>query len=145
MGGSIVLYVEDDDAAFALVRIILSEESPETKLLRARDGEEALALLRKVSPYQDTPRPDLILLDLNLPKKNGLEVLADVKANESLRPIPVVMFSTSASRHDRNESLALGAEDYVTKPSSFDLFVDAVKLATSITRQHSRGEKRESS
>jgi len=130
MGGArVVLYVEDDDATFALVRIILAEEAPEVRLLRAVDGEQALRLLRKSAPYEASPRPDLILLDWNLPKKNGFELLSDLKREERLRSIPVVMFSTSSSRAAREVSLELGARDYVTKPSNFDSFVDAVKTA----------------
>ena len=126
-----ILYVEDDDGAFFLAKIVLEEMGPEFQLFRACDGEEALAILRKHPPFQDAVKPDLILLDLNLPKKNGFEVLSDLKRSESLRTIPVVVFSTSRSEPDRIASLALGAQDYFTKPSSFDLFVEALKRACS--------------
>ncbi len=132
MSRRIVLYVEDDDAAFSLARIVLEEEEPQIQLLRASNGEQALAFLRRSGSYQHAPRPDLILLDLNLPGKNGFEVLSDLKTSEPLRSIPVVMFSTSPSVTDRRDSLALGAENYVTKPSSFDAFVQAVKIACSL-------------
>jgi CheY-like chemotaxis protein len=129
MGPHTILYVEDDDGAFFLARLTLKELIPEPQLLRACDGEQALAILQRVAPYQDAPRPDLILLDVNLPKKNGFEVLSDLKRSESLRTIPVVVFSTSRRQSDISASLALGARDYITKPSSFDLFVEALKSA----------------
>ncbi len=135
MASRVILYVEDDDAAFSLAKIVLQDAEPEIEVRRALDGEQALAILQRLAPYQDAPRPDLILLDLNLPKKNGFEVLADVKRSEGLRSIPVVMFSTSVNRRDRSDSLALGAQDYVTKPSSFDSFVEAVKTACSVREQ----------
>jgi CheY-like chemotaxis protein len=131
VGTRLVLYVEDDDAAFTLVRIILNEEAPEIRLVRALDGEQALAFLRRSPPYQESEVPDLILLDMNLPKKNGFEVLSELKAAEPLRSIPVVMFSTSSSPRERDESLSLGALEYVEKPAGFDAFVRAVKTACS--------------
>jgi two-component system response regulator len=129
MGPRVVLYVEDDNAAFALVRIILAEEDPQLRLYRACDGEQALAFVRKLAPYGNAPVPDLILLDWNLPKKNGLQVLAELKAAEPLRSIPVVMFSTFSSLQNRSASLALGAQEYLAKPSDFDAFAEAVKTA----------------
>jgi CheY-like chemotaxis protein len=131
VGTRLVLYVEDDDAAFTLVRIILTEEAPEIRLVRALDGEQALAFLRRSPPYQESEVPDLILLDMNLPRKNGFEVLSELKAAEPLRSIPVVMFSTSSSPRERDESLSLGALEYVEKPAGFDAFVRAVKTACS--------------
>ncbi len=124
-----MLYVEDDDATYALVRLIMRDEEPQIRLLRASDGEQALAILRRSPPFEEMPVPDLILLDWNLPKKNGFELLADLKHSEEFRSIPVVMFTTSSSRSDRNDSLALGAQSFVTKPATFDAFVTAVKMA----------------
>ncbi len=132
-----ILYVEDDDGAFFLAAMVLQEMAPEIQLLRASDGEQALAMLRNLAPYQEVPKPDLVLLDLNLPAKNGFEVLSDLKRSESLRAIPVVIFSTSQSESDRSASLALGARDYVTKPSSFQRFVEALKSACSSTGEPS--------
>ena len=136
----VILYVEDDNAAFALVRMVLAEESPQLRLYRACDGEQALAFVRRLAPYEDAPAPDLILLDWNLPKKNGLEVLAELKATELLRSIPVVMFSTFSSLQNWIESLALGAQDYVTKPSDFEAFADVVKTACCLPGEHSAPE-----
>lgn len=125
----VVLYVEDDNAAFALVRLILADENPQIRLYRACDGEQALNFVWRLTPYEDAPVPDLILLDWNLPKENGLEVLAELKAAEPVRSIPVIMFSTYSSLQNRRASLALGAQDYIAKPSDFEAFVDAVKMA----------------
>ena len=127
----IVLYVEDDDAAFLLVQITIEEADLPVQLHRASDGEQALSFLRRTGPYHDAPRPDLILLDLNTPKRNGFEVLREVKASDRLRSIPVIIFSSSSVAADRTTSLALGAEAFVTKPSSLDLFIDAVKSTLS--------------
>lgn len=132
MGGRVVLYVEDDDAAFAVVDLIIQEQNPGFRLLRARNGEEALAFLRKCDSPQQSPPPDLILLDLNLPGKSGLEILADLKGNSSFSTIPVVMFSTSSTESDRLHAIEGGAEAYITKPSSFDLLVNAVRAACSL-------------
>jgi CheY-like chemotaxis protein len=132
MSARVILYVEDDDSAFHLAKIVLREEEPSIQLFRASDGEQALNMLHRLAPYQNAPRPDLILLDLNLPKMDGFEVLAALKAAESLRSIPVVMFSTSSSRRDSSNSQALGARDYVTKPCSFDGFVEALRRACSL-------------
>jgi chemotaxis family two-component system response regulator Rcp1 len=121
------LYVEDDDASFVLLQMVLREAAPDVRLRRASDGEQALAMLQNRPPYDMEPRPDLILLDMNLPRKNGLEVLQVVKKDESLRFIPVIMFTTSGSGSDREASLALGAEGYVRKPKTLELLIEAVK------------------
>jgi chemotaxis family two-component system response regulator Rcp1 len=125
----IVLYVEDDDVAYKLFGFALKEAKLDTQIHRASDGEQALKFLRRANGYQDAPRPELILMDLNLPKRNGFDVLSEIKASESLRSIPVIIFSSSSLASDKARSLTLGAEDFVTKPSSLDLFVDALKSA----------------
>lgn len=129
MSKRIVLYVEDDDAAFLLFRIVAEEAYRNLELHRALDGEQALAFLRRTGPHHNAPRPDLVLLDLNLPKRNGFEVLAEIKTIECLRSIPVIIFSSSSAPTDKTLSMALGAADFVTKPSSLELLVDAVKSA----------------
>jgi chemotaxis family two-component system response regulator Rcp1 len=121
------LYVEDDDASFVLLQIVLGEAHPDIRLVRAADGEQALAILQNQPPYEMEPRPDLILLDMNLPRKNGLEVLQLLKKHESIRFIPVIMFTTSGSGPDREASLALGAQAYVRKPRTLELLMEAVK------------------
>jgi CheY-like chemotaxis protein len=129
-----VLYVEDDDAAYQLFRAGLEEADLHVQFHRVSNGDQALQFLQKAGAYRDAPRPDLILLDLNLPKRNGFEVLSEVKASETLRAIPVIIFSSSTLASDKARSLMLGAEDFVTKPSSVDLLVDALKSAFQANR-----------
>jgi CheY-like chemotaxis protein len=92
------------------------------------DGVEALAFLRRQGKYTKAPRPDLILLDLNLPKKDGREVLAQIKADPSLKLIPVVILSTSAAERDILNTYELNANCYVTKPIDLEQFISVVKL-----------------
>ena len=131
MGDHVLLYVEDEDAAVYLLKTALKEAKIHLDLHRVSDGEEALAFLNRSGPYQQVPRPDLVLLDLNLPRKGGLEVLSEMQGSESLRSLPVIVFTSSLLAADRKKSLALGAQQYITKPSSFDGFVEAVKTACS--------------
>jgi CheY-like chemotaxis protein len=91
------------------------------------DGGEALSYLRREGEYADAPRPDLILLDLNLPRRDGREVLAEVKADESLRHIPVIVLTTSQADEDVLRSYQLHANAYVTKPVDVNQFVAAVR------------------
>ena len=125
-----ILYVEDDDSAFALFQMVLEETDPSVQLCRASDGDQALALLQNSVADEQITRPDLILLDINLPGKNGFEILRILKRTESLRSIPVIMFTTSADRNDRDNSLALGAHEFVTKPPTLDRLVEFVKAFT---------------
>ena len=122
-----MLYVEDEDAAVFLLETALKEMKIDVELRRVSNGEDALAFLNQSGPYRDAPRPDLVLLDLNLPRKGGLEVLAEVQSKETLRDLAVIVFSSSSLATDRKKSLALGAQEYITKPSSFDGFLTAVK------------------
>lgn len=132
MDERVLLYVEDEDAAVFLLETALREAGIQLKLYRVSDGEQALAFLRGAGAYEKAPRPDLILLDLNLPRKNGLEVLSEMQNDPRLRDIVVIVFTSSALSSDRRKSLALGAREYITKPSSFDGFVQAVKNACSL-------------
>jgi CheY-like chemotaxis protein len=122
-----MLYVEDEDAAVFLLETALKEMKIDVELRRVSNGEDALAFLNQSGPYRDAPRPDLVLLDLNLPRKGGLEVLAELQSKETLRDLAVIVFSSSSLAIDRKKSLALGAQEYITKPSSFDGFLTAVK------------------
>lgn len=131
MGERVLLYVEDEDAAVFLLETALKEAGIPVQLYRVSDGEQALAFLRCAGAYEKAPKPDLVLLDLNLPRKNGLEVLSEMQKDESLRGQSVIVFTSSALVADRRKSLALGAQEYITKPSSFDGFVEAVKTACS--------------
>jgi CheY-like chemotaxis protein len=132
MDERVLLYVEDEDAAVFLLETALREAGIQLKLYRVSDGEQALAFLRGAGAYEKAPRPDLILLYLNLPRKNGLEVLSEMQNDPRLRDIVVIVFTSSALSSDRRKSLALGAREYITKPSSFDGFVQAVKNACSL-------------
>lgn len=97
------------------------------RLTVAKDGIEALAMLRKEGPYREAPRPDLILLDLNLPKKDGREVLAEIKCDSGLKRIPVVILTTSQDEHDVLRSYNLHANCYITKPVDLEQFIKVVK------------------
>ena len=123
----ILLYVEDEDAAVFLLETAIKEAAIELQLFRVSDGEQALAFLERSGAYDTAPRPGLILLDLNLPRKNGFEVLAEVQRDTSLGTIPVVVFTSSPLASDRQKALGLGARHYITKPSTFDGFLDAVR------------------
>jgi CheY-like chemotaxis protein len=143
MDERVLLYVEDEDAAVFLLETALKEAHIPVHLYRVTDGEQALAFLRKLGQYADAPRPDLILLDLNLPRKGGLEVLAEMQGNEDLRSLSVVVFTSSSLPSDRRKSMALGAQNYITKPSSFDGFVDAIKNACSFMNGHQLTEQQQ--
>lgn len=122
-----VLLVEDDEADVLIAREALRAGGLSTRLSVVRDGVEAMAYLRKEDAYSDVERPDLILLDLNLPRMSGHEVLAEVKADASLRRIPVVVLSTSASGEDVLKSYDLHANVYVPKPVDFNEFTEVIK------------------
>jgi CheY-like chemotaxis protein len=124
-----MLYAEDEDAAVFLLEMALKEVNIAITLHRVSDGEEALAFLHKNGAYTRAPRPDMVLLDLNLPRKSGHEVLSAIREDEELRSVPVVIFTSSSAVSDRRKSLALGAQMHITKPSSFDGFVDAIREA----------------
>jgi two-component system, chemotaxis family, response regulator Rcp1 len=127
MGARIILYVEDEDAAVFLLETALKEAKIEVELHHVSNGEDALAFLNRTGAYRDAPRPNLVLLDLNLPRKGGLEVLSDIQNTEGLRTLSVIVFTSSSLAIDRKKSLALGAQEYITKPSSFDGFLTAIR------------------
>jgi CheY-like chemotaxis protein len=122
-----VLLVEDDPGDVLMTREAFEEHKVGNRLNVVSDGVDALAYLRKEEPYQGAARPDLILLDLNLPKRDGREVLAEIKNDSSLRQIPVVVLTTSQADEDVLRSYQLHANAYVTKPVDFDRFVRVVK------------------
>ncbi len=121
-----VLLVEDDPGDVLMTREAF-EEYLHNRLDVVTDGAEALAYLRKEGPYADAPRPDLILLDLNLPKRDGREVLEEVKHDPELRHIPVIVLTTSQADEDVLRSYQLHANAYVTKPVDFEGFIEAIK------------------
>ncbi len=118
-----VLLVEDDEGDVLLIREAFADNKVRNSLDVAADGEQAIAYLRDPA----NPRPDLILLDLNLPRKDGREVLAEVKADNELRTIPVVVLTTSEADEDILRSYDLHANAYVTKPVDFDRFIEVVR------------------
>ena len=122
-----ILLVDDNPADVRLVREALYESRLRNELHVVGDGEEALAFLQREAGFADARRPDLVLLDLNLPKKNGREVLAEMKSDKILKDIPVVILTTSNSDRDVLESYDLCANCYVRKPVQFQAFVEVVQ------------------
>jgi CheY-like chemotaxis protein len=122
-----VLLVEDDDGDVLMTREAFEHHKIRNKLHVVRDGEEALQFLRREGEYADAPRPGLILLDLNLPRRDGREVLAELKADAELRVIPVVVLTTSEAEEDILRSYTLHANAYVSKPVDFDRFIDVIR------------------
>jgi chemotaxis family two-component system response regulator Rcp1 len=122
-----ILLVEDNPSDIRLVQEAFKEGKIWNNLHIARDGEKALAFLRKEGPFKDAPHPDLILLDLNLPRMDGREMLVHVKAAEELRRIPVVILTTSKSEEDILRSYDLHANCYITKPVDLDQFIRVVQ------------------
>ena len=121
-----VLSVEDDDAAYFLITSAVRDVDAGFELHRVEDGDAALEFLNRKGTYADAPRPSLVLLDMNLPKLSGPEVLERMQGSDVLRDIPVVFFSSSKLPSDRNRCLALGAKDFITKPSSYEAFKRAI-------------------
>ncbi len=124
-----ILLVEDNPADVRLTREALREGAGglRHRLHVVEDGVQALAFLRREAGYWEVPRPDLILLDLNLPRKDGREVLQEIKADPELRSIPVVVLTTSRSEEDVLRSYQLHANCYVTKPVDLDQFLEVVR------------------
>ena len=122
-----VLLVEDDPGDVLMTQEAFEEHKVRNRLTVVSDGAEALAYLRRESPYEDALRPDLILLDLNLPRRDGREVLAEVKADVNLRTIPVIVLTTSQADEDILRSYQLHANAYVTKPVDFDRFISVIR------------------
>jgi len=124
-----LLHVEDEDGAAFLFRIAVREAGLAAIVFRVSNGEEALAFLRKTGPYANAERPHLMVLDLNLPKIDGLSVLSRIRNDESLKSIPVIVISTSARQTDIEKAMALGARHYIVKPDSFEKLTEQVKVA----------------
>jgi CheY-like chemotaxis protein len=122
-----ILLVEDNPGDERLTREALKEGKVYSNLHWVKDGVEAMEFLRRQGKYQDVPRPDIILLDLNLPKKDGREVLQDIKNDDALKRIPVVVLTTSKAEEDVLRTYNLHANCYVTKPVDLEKFIVVVK------------------
>jgi two-component system, chemotaxis family, response regulator Rcp1 len=126
-----ILLAEDSPSDADLTIETLNEGKVLNNLHVVEDGVEALAFLRREGQYADAPRPDLILLDLNMPKKDGRQVLSEIKADPDLSTIPVVVLTTSAAEEDIIRSYQLHANCYVTKPVGLEEFIQIIKLIQS--------------
>jgi CheY-like chemotaxis protein len=122
-----ILLVEDDPGDVLMTREAFEDNKVANQLHVVYDGTSALEFLRKEGEYADVPTPDLILLDLNLPRMDGREVLAEVKNDPLFRQIPVVVLTTSEAEEDVLRSYALHANAYVTKPVDFERFIEVVR------------------
>lgn len=124
-----ILLVEDDPGDVDLLKEVLNENRTlaEVKVNVATDGVEAIAYLRRRDEYAGAQRPDLILLDLNLPKKDGRELLREIKSDEDLKEIPVVVLSISRADRDIHQSYAAGVNSYISKPTGFGEFTTLLR------------------
>jgi CheY-like chemotaxis protein len=123
-----ILMVDDSMGDIRLAQEALKEGRVRNRLSVVHDGEQAMAFLRQEDGYEDSPRPDLVLLDLNMPRMDGREVLAQIKGDPSLRSIPVVVLTTSEAEADIVKAYDLHANAYITKPVDLEAFLDAVKV-----------------
>jgi CheY-like chemotaxis protein len=122
-----ILLLEDEPADAHLVQVALKESKVYTRLHHVLDGREGLEFLHRQGKYQESPRPDLILLDLNMPRMNGREFLTNIKEDEAFKDIPVVVLSTSDVERDVVALYHLGAAGYITKPVDMLQFIAAVR------------------
>ncbi len=122
-----VLLVEDDEGDVLMTREAFEYHRINNRLHVVTDGDQALQFLRRTGPFTDAPRPGLILLDVNLPRRSGLEVLAELKQDPELLVIPVVMLTTSRAEEDVLRSYSLHANAFVTKPVDFEHFIEAIR------------------
>lgn len=121
-----ILVIDDNPADVDLAKDTFGSASTPTRIFSAHDGREALAFLRKTGAHQRAPRPDLILLDLNMPGMDGREFLAEMKSDPELWSIPVVVLTTSGAEEDISRSYALRANSYMRKPVEFQQFIEVV-------------------
>ncbi|HXE45682.1 MAG TPA: response regulator [Conexibacter sp.] len=122
-----VLLVDDDPGDTLMIREAFAHNKVRNELAAVADGVQAMQYLRREGEYKDASRPDLILLDLNLPRKDGREVLGEIKGDPELRTIPVVVLTTSHAEEDVLRSYQLHANAYVTKPVDFERFIEVVR------------------
>jgi len=121
-----ILLVDDNPADIDLTHDALSRSRFPTHIRAVQDGVEALALLQRSGKYSDASVPDLVILDLNLPRKDGRAVLREVKSNPSLRRMPVIIFSTSRAGRDIGHSYELGANSYISKPGNLQDYISVI-------------------
>ncbi|HUR63050.1 MAG TPA: response regulator [Candidatus Thermoplasmatota archaeon] len=121
-----ILLVDDNPADIRIMQEALRDARVANRLHAARDGVECMAFLRREGAFKDAPRPDLILLDLNMPRKGGMEVLAEIKGDPDLRGIPTVILTSSKEEGDVARSYELQANGYVVKPVDLDDFIEVV-------------------
>ena len=133
-----VLLVEDNPGDVRLTQEALKDEAAINNITVVEDGEQALAFLRREGEHADARRPDLILLDLNLPKMDGREVLAEIKSDPDLKRVPVVVLTTSQAERDILESYNLHANSYITKPVDHEQFSTVLKTVQAYWRAISR-------
>ncbi len=126
-----ILLVEDNPGDIRLTQEAFKESSLDIQMDVVTDGEMALDFLFKKGRYAEAIKPDVVLLDLNLPKKNGIEVLKEVKADETLKRIPVIVLTTSDADHDISKAYGLHANCYILKPVDFDDFAKVIRLIES--------------
>lgn len=122
-----ILLIEDNPADVLLTKEALTDTKVPYHMQTVSDGLHAMRLLRKQDRYANAQKPDIILLDLNLPVKDGREVLAELKADQNLRHIPVIVLTTSSREQDINTAYALNANCYIVKPIDFDQFCNVIK------------------
>jgi chemotaxis family two-component system response regulator Rcp1 len=123
-----ILLVEDNQADIVLMQEVLADAGITLNMHTANDGEEAIAYLRREGVYAEDPLPDLIILDLNIPKKHGYEVLREIKEDEHLQHIPVIIMTTSRAREDILKSYRMHANCYITKPVGPEDFISMMKI-----------------
>jgi len=121
-----ILLVEDSPSDAFITREAL-KEAPVVNVHLVQDGVEAMAFLRREGDYENAPRPDIILLDLNTPRKDGREVLSEIKTDHSLRSIPVIVLTSSSAESDIHHAYSLQANCYITKPSDFTHFKEVIR------------------
>lgn len=125
----VILMADDDDDDYVLTKKALAESRLLNDLIRVRDGEELMDYLHRKGEYtqENAPRPGVILLDLNMPRKDGREALREIKSDDTLRNIPVVVFTTSKAEEDIYKTYQLGVNSFITKPVTFDSLTDVMR------------------
>ena len=121
-----ILLVEDNPADARLIEEVFKDTNVNNKIYVVKDGVEAMDFLNKENEFSDAPKPEMILLDLNLPRKDGREVLKEVKRNDELKSIPIVILTTSSAKEDVIKTYSNHANCYITKPVDFDQFLRVI-------------------